>query len=104
MDDSRQHVAIDMCCVYIACFCYSPCVHKQVPGCTVTVAIVILCLPAAAYFYIVVSLDVVTLVLEMYACVVRDHHLCCLLSHGGISMYICALISLLLVQRDFWLE
>ena len=45
--------------------------------------LLLLCLPAAANFYIVVSQDVVTVavVLEMHACVGRDQHLswCCLL-------------------------
>ena len=70
------------------------CVHKQVPGCTVTVAIVILCLPAAADFYIVVSQGVVTVAvaLEMQAaCVGRDQHLCCLpfpLRHQHVCAFI----------------
>ena len=49
-----------------------------------SLAALLLCLPAAANFYIVVSQDVVTVgvvtvVLEMHACVGRDQHLCCLL-------------------------
>ena len=34
---------IGKCCVYIACCCYSPCVHKQVPGCTVPIVTLLAC-------------------------------------------------------------
>ena len=34
---------IRKCCVYIACCCYSPCVHKQVPGCTVAIVTLLTC-------------------------------------------------------------
>ena len=51
-----------------------------------------LCLPAAANFYTVVSQDVVTVAIVylkwLDACVGRDQHLCCLLSHRGISTYV----------------
>ena len=49
----------------------------QPTGCTVAFLLLLLCLPAAANFYIVVSQDVVTVavVLEMHACVGRDQHL-----------------------------
>ena len=58
--------------------------------------LLLLSLPAAANFYIVVSQvtspreDVVTVavVLDMNAHVGRDQHLCCLLSHRGISTYV----------------
>ena len=66
-------------------------------GCTVAVAIVIviLCLLAAADFYIVVSQDVVTVAvaLEMHACVGRDQHLCCLLFPPR-HQHVCAFITL----------
>ena len=41
---------------------YSPCVNKQVPGCI----LLVLCLPAAANFYIVVSQDVVIIAQLLY--------------------------------------
>ena len=40
------------CCLHCL-LCYSPCVHKQVPGCTVACCYLLLYLPAAANLYIV---------------------------------------------------
>ena len=56
--------------------------------------LLLLCLPAAADFYIVVSQDVVTVAvaLEMHAaCVGRDQHLCCLLFPPR-HQHVCAFI------------
>ena len=70
-----------------------------------SLAALLLCLPAAENFYIVVSQDVVTVgvvtvVLEMHACVGRDQHLCCLLfplRHQHVCAFIIFYYSSLIV-------
>ena len=65
------------CCVYTACFATA----LVYTNWSLAALLLLLCLPAAANFYIVVSQNVVTVavVLEMQAHVGRDQHLCCLL-------------------------
>ena len=71
--------------VYTACFATALVyTNNYVPCCTVAVAMLLLCLPAAVTFYIVVFQDVmIAVVLELHACVGRDQHLCYLLFPGG---------------------
>ena len=80
---------IHKCCVYIACCCYSPCVHKQVPGCTVAIVTLLAC---SCKLYIVVSQDVVIVAQLLYlkcmhVLIETSIYVACY-SHQGISMYV----------------
>ena len=91
------------CCVYIACFdtalVYTIWLHCCCCYC-------ILCLPAAADFYIVVSQDVetVAVVLEMHPCVGRDQQLCCLLFPPRHQHILCTFILIVICSHCmyFW--
>ena len=77
---------VSKCCVYIACCCYSPCVHKQVPGCTVAIVTLLAC---SCKLYIVVS-QIVAQLLNlkcMHVLVQTSIHVACY-SHRGISTYV----------------
>ena len=80
---------IRKCCVYIACCCYSPCVHKQVPGCTVAIVTLLACSCKLLHCGVpgVVIVAQLLYLKCMHVLVETSIYVACY-SHQGISTYV----------------